>query len=63
VSRSEEQECQKNKTEKDLNIVNDQDLKEAALKFQDYQERKSPSVGTITPKQGEVIQFRHAENE
>jgi integrase len=45
------------------NIVNDQDLREAALKFQDYQERKSTTVGILTPKQGEVIQFRHAENE
>ena len=45
------------------NIVNDQDLREAALKFQDYQDRKSTTVGTVAPKHGEVIQFRHAENE
>jgi len=45
------------------NIVNDQDLREAALKLQDYQDRKSAAVGTITPKQKEVIQFRHAKNE
>jgi integrase len=45
------------------NIVNDQDLREAALKFQDYQDRKSATAGILTPKQGEVIQFRHAENE
>jgi integrase len=45
------------------NIVNDQDLREAALKFQDYQDRKSTTVGTITPKQARVIQFWHAENE
>jgi integrase len=45
------------------NIVNDQDPREAALKFQAYQERKSTMVGTVTPKHGEVIQFRHAENE
>jgi integrase len=45
------------------NIVNDQDLREAALKFQDYQDRKSATVETVTPKQGEVIQFRHAANE
>lgn len=45
------------------NIVNDQDLREAALKLQVYQERKSITVGIVTPKQGEVIQFRHAKNE
>ena len=45
------------------NIVNDQDLREAALKFQDYQNRKSATVGTVTPKQREMIQFRHAANE
>ena len=45
------------------NIVNDQDLREAALKLQDYQDRKSATVGTVTPKQKEVIQFRHAGNE
>lgn len=45
------------------NIVNDQDLREAALKFQDYQDRKSATAGTLTPKHGEVIQFQQAENE
>ncbi len=45
------------------NIVNDQDLREAALKFQDYQDRKSATAGTVTPKQARVIHFRHAENE
>jgi integrase len=44
------------------NIVNDQDLREAALKFQNYQDRKKSAVGTITPKQARVIQFRHAKN-
>ena len=34
------------------NIVNDRDLKEAALKFQDYQDRKTATM-----------QFRHAANE
>jgi len=45
------------------NIVNDQDLREAALKFQDYQDRKSAAVGTVTPNEREVIQFQHAANE
>ena len=45
------------------NIVSDQDLREAALKIQDYQDRKSTTVGTVTPKQARVIQFRHAENQ
>ena len=44
------------------NIVNDQDLREAALKFQNYQDRKSAAVGTITPKQARVIRFRHGKN-
>jgi integrase len=44
------------------NIVNDQDLREAALKFQDYQDRKSTAVGTITPKRARIIQFGHAKN-
>jgi len=45
------------------NIVNDQDLREAALKFQHYMERKSATVGTATPKQAKVVQLRHAGNE
>lgn len=45
------------------NIVKDQDPREAALKFQDYQDRKSTTVGPVTPKQVRVIQFRHAENQ
>jgi integrase len=45
------------------NIVNDQDLREAALKFQDYQDRKSATVETVAPKQARVIQFQHAANE
>jgi len=45
------------------NIVNDQDLREAALKLQDYQDRKSAAVGTITPRQRDVIRFRQAGNE
>jgi hypothetical protein len=45
------------------NIANNQDLREAALKFQDYQDRKSATVGTVTLKQARVIQFRHTKNE
>jgi len=44
------------------NIVNDQDLREAALKFQNYQDRKSAEVGTMTPKPAEIIQFRRGKN-
>lgn len=45
------------------NIVSDQDLREAALKIQDYQEKKSTAVGIITPRQAKVVQFQHAGNE
>ena len=45
------------------NIVNDQDLREAAMKFQEYQDRKSAAVGTIASKEKEVIQIRHVVNE
>ena len=44
------------------NIVNDQDLREAAKKSQEYQDRKSATVGTVSPKHRKVIQFRHASN-
>jgi integrase len=45
------------------NIVNDQDLRDAVLKIQDYQERKSTGGGTLTPRQTNVVQFQHAGNE
>ncbi len=45
------------------NIVNDQDLRGVASKFQDYQGRKSATVETLTPKRREVLQFRHVANE
>jgi integrase len=44
------------------NIVSDQDLREAALKIQDYQDGKSTGVETVTPKQARVIQFRREKN-
>jgi len=40
------------------NIVNDQDLREAARKKQAYHERQNGLVGDMAPKHAEVIPFR-----
>ncbi len=44
------------------NIVNDQDLRDAAQKKQAYFEKQEP-VELSDPGRGEVIQFRQAQNE
>jgi integrase len=44
------------------NIVNDQDLIEAALKKQAYHEKQNALVGS-DQKRGEVIPFKQAQNE
>jgi hypothetical protein len=43
-------------------IVNDQDLREAARKKQAYFERQT-EVELSAPEKGEVIQFKQAQNE
>ena len=42
-------------------IVSEQDLKDAAQKKQAYFERQDGT--TVTPSQGEVIEFRQTQNE
>jgi integrase len=44
------------------NIVNDQDLREAARKKQTYHEKQNVMAGDLGPKHGEVISFRQAQN-
>ncbi len=51
-----------NFTYKRYNIVNDQDLRDAAQKKQAYFEKQEP-VELSDPGRGEVIQFRQAQNE
>ena len=43
------------------NIVNDQDLREAARKKQAYHEKQNVMVGDMDPRRGEVIPFRQAQ--
>lgn len=43
------------------NIVNDQDLKEAAKKMQTYQEKLNSDMEIEVSKRGEVIPFKEAQ--
>ena len=43
------------------NIVNDQDLREAARKKQAYHEKQNIMAGDLGPRRGEVIPFRQAQ--
>jgi hypothetical protein len=43
------------------NIINDQDLREAARKKQAYHEKQDAMVGDMDPRRGEVVQFRQAQ--
>jgi integrase len=45
------------------NIVNDQDLKEAAKKKQDYHQRQKEDVRGYPQKRGEVVPFKQAQND
>ena len=44
------------------NIVNDQDLKEAAKKKQAYHEKQNGLAEQIESRRGEVIPFKQAQN-
>jgi integrase len=45
------------------NIVNDQDLKEAAQKKQAYFDRQTKTAEPLDPRKGEIVSFRKAQNE